>query len=60
LRKILNVFQEDQWKHHIDNPLPGGPNSRKLRQTVYDLNEGLSGIKFFSAGGAKRVQWQRV
>jgi hypothetical protein len=60
LRTILNAFQEDQWKHHVDNPLPGGADSRKLRQTVYNLNEGLSGIKFFSAGGAKRVQWQWV
>jgi hypothetical protein len=60
LQKILDAFQEEQWKHHVDNPLPGGANSRKLRETVYSLNEGLSGIKFSSAGGAKRVQWQRV
>jgi hypothetical protein len=60
LRKILNVFQDDEWKHQIDNPLPGGANSQKLRQTVYDLNRGLSGIKFSSAHGAKRVEWQWV
>jgi hypothetical protein len=60
VRKILNVFQEDHWKNHIDNPLPGGALSSTLRETVRTLNKGLSGIKFFCAGDAKGVQWQRV
>jgi hypothetical protein len=60
VRKILNAFQEDHWKSRIDNPLPGGANSRTLRETVRTLNEGLSGIKFFSDGSATGVRWQRV
>jgi hypothetical protein len=60
VRKILDAFQEDQWKHHIDNPLPGGVKSRKLRETVYRLNKDLSGIEFFSHGRARGVRWERV
>jgi hypothetical protein len=60
VRKILNAFQEDQWKHHIDNPLPGGAKSRTLRETVRTLNERLSGIEFFCDGRAKGIRWERV
>jgi hypothetical protein len=58
LHPVLDAFQEENWKSRIDSPLPGGKNSRKLREAVRSLNDGLEKIRFFCDGRAEGVQWE--
>lgn len=58
IRAILDAFQEMSWPARIDNPLPGGPISRTLRNTLYRLNKNLQGISFFADGTATGILWQ--
>jgi hypothetical protein len=58
VRLILDAFSEQQWPIHVASPLPGGPNSRRLRNTVRSLNTGLSGIRFYCDGTAEGIQWE--
>ena len=36
---IIVAFQEQKWSTSIDDPLPGGSDSKRLRDTVKALNE---------------------
>lgn len=58
IRPILDAFQEEGWPARINNPLPGGEDSKKLRETLDSLREGLSGIDFFADGTAAGILWQ--
>jgi len=58
VRIVLGSFQELGWPSLIDNPLPGGADSNKLRETIRTLNKGLSVIRFYADGKAKGVLWQ--
>jgi hypothetical protein len=60
VRLILDAFEEDRWANHIDSPLPGGANSRRLREAVYSANERLSGIKLFCDGRGAGIGWRRI
>jgi hypothetical protein len=59
-RMIFAAFEEGGWPPQIDNPLPGGKNSSKLRDAVRTMNEGLRAIKFFCDGKAEGVTWQEL
>jgi hypothetical protein len=54
---VLDVFQEEHWPSHIDDPLPGGPNKKRLRKTVANLNKGLRVIKFHVDGTGEGITW---
>jgi len=56
-RLLLDAFQEDGWDPRIDSPLRGGKNSRKLREAVRTLKQGLTKLDFFCDGKGEGVQW---
>jgi hypothetical protein len=58
MRRILGAFQESGWPHFVDNPLPGGADSQKLREAVRNLNKGLSALRFLADGSATGILWQ--
>lgn len=60
IRLILDAFQDANWETRIDNPLPGGPKSKKLRDAIDSLKEGLKGITFFADGTATGILWRRT
>jgi hypothetical protein len=60
IRLILNAFHEEGWPPRIDSPLPGGVNSKMLRDTLDSLNEGLSEIKFYADGSGAGVIWNPI
>jgi hypothetical protein len=60
VRLILDAFEEDRWATHIDNPLPGGAISRRLREAVRTANKRLFGIKLFCDGHGAGIQWKRI
>ena len=60
VRLILDAFQEDNWPIRIDSPLPDGKNSRKLREAVRTLKNGLTKLDFFCDGKGEGVQWQEA
>jgi hypothetical protein len=59
-KRILDAFHDDGWPPRIESPLPGGRDSRKLRETVRTLNDGLTSIRFFCDGTGEGVSWQEV
>lgn len=58
IRTILDDFQEQGWPARLGNPLPGGADSKKLRDAISTLNKGLDAIKFFADGTATGILWQ--
>ncbi len=61
IRLILDAFQDHHWwETRVDNPLPGGPNSKKLRDALYSLNKGVKPITIFADGTARGILWQRA
>jgi hypothetical protein len=59
-RPVLSAFQEQGWPVRIDDPLPRGGNSRRLRETVRTLNGKTEAIKFFSDGKSSGFRWQEL
>jgi hypothetical protein len=57
---ILDAFEEDRWAPHIDSPIPGGANSRRLGEAVCSANKGLSAIRLFCDGRGAGIQWRRI
>lgn len=56
---VLNVFQEMGWPDRIDDPVPGGHNDERLRQTVRALNKDKSFPILFEADGTgEGVRWR--
>jgi hypothetical protein len=58
LRAILSAFQEQGWPLRIDSPLSGGVDSRRLREAVRSLNEGLKAIRFRCDGKSSGILWE--
>ena len=64
--RILAAFQEDEWPHGIDNPIPskGDMNpKRRLADTIADLNKGhitRKLIHFRGDGTGEGVIWEPV
>lgn len=57
LMKVLSVFQECEWQPRVDSPfLPG--EDQRIRETVRQLNESLSRIRFYTSG--EGIRWQPV
>lgn len=56
---VLDAFQEDNWPHHVLDPLPGGPNSTRVHKTVESLNRGLEAIRFRADGSGEGFTWER-
>lgn len=54
---VLDVFQEEGWPERIDDPMPGGKNSRRLRYTISSLNERLDSIRFSADGSGAGILW---
>src|SRR5262249_39319414 len=53
LETILQTFTDDGWPPGIDDPVPHDgpqPASEKRQENVKQLNEGLTAIRFFTAG----------
>jgi hypothetical protein len=60
IRLILDSFEDHGWPPGIDNPLTGGADSKKLRDTLESLKQGLSVITFAAKGSGTRVTWDEV
>ena len=58
IRKILDAFHEQRWPLRIDNPLPGGRNSKRLRDTLESLRYKLRNLTFEADGSASGVLWR--
>jgi hypothetical protein len=58
MRLILDAFDDAGWPLWIYNPLPGGADSGKLRQTLYDLRKTLKAINLIPDGTATGILWQ--
>lgn len=64
--RLLDVFQEEGWDAHIDDPLPLAPwekeedAKRRLHDTIKNLNRGLprGTIRFRGDGTGQGVRWQ--
>ncbi len=57
---ILAVFEEQGWPEIIDDPLPEGPLSERLRDAVKSLNQGLLDIRFDPIPSGEGIRWYRV
>lgn len=55
---ILSAFDEQGWSERIDDPLPGGADSQRLRETIRSLNERQNAIVFKADGSGKGVTWE--
>lgn len=59
--KILSAFQEEGWPTRIDDPLPGGKQDTRLRETVRTLNAACSRksllLRFESDGSGEGICW---
>ena len=60
LIRVLDAFQEQGWASRIDDPLPGGRDSQRLRETVRTLTDGEMPITFNSDGTGAGIEWKRV
>jgi hypothetical protein len=58
--RILDTFQELEWPDRIDDPLPGGADSERLRDTIKSLNRGLIGLRFRADGTGYGIVWELV
>lgn len=56
--RILDAFQDLDWPARIHDPLPGGADDERLRDTVKSLNRGLVGLKFRADGTGCGVVWE--
>ncbi len=56
--RILDAFQEDGWPDRIDDPLPGGSDSQRLREAVRTLNQDLERIRFRADGTGTGIAWE--
>ena len=62
---ILRVFQEENWRHRISDPIPGDEGidpKRRLNETIRRLNAcHLDHLIAFSADGTgEGIQWRPV
>jgi hypothetical protein len=57
IRLILDAFEEQGWPSRVDNPLPGGKDSRKLRRAIENLNKFLTTLRFSADGAAAGILW---
>lgn len=57
---VLDAFQEEGWLVRIDDPLPGGRNPERLKDTIRSLNENLSRIKFVGDGSGQGIRWEAI
>jgi hypothetical protein len=58
---ILNAFELSGWASSISDPLPREPNivpSKRLHDTLRNMNSGLSAIRFFTRGDGITVGWE--
>ncbi|QDU61032.1 hypothetical protein Pan216_18850 [Planctomycetes bacterium Pan216] len=61
---ILNSFDEEGWPGQIDDPLPAGPNRKRLEDTIRSLNRGLRfgggppTIRFHLQGSGTAISWK--
>jgi hypothetical protein len=63
LISILDAFEKVGWRQQtINDPLPDGPDSERLRQAVNHLNKGLKHklIRFGTTLGSSEVTWRFV
>lgn len=56
--RILDTFQELGWSDRIDDPLRGGADPERLRDTIKSLNRGLTGLRFRADGTGCGVVWE--
>lgn len=59
MRAVLDAFQEEGWPSRIDDPMPGGADSQRLRNTVRDLNLGLEKLHFCADGTGEGIIWEQ-
>lgn len=57
IRRILDCFEEQGWQSRVDNPLPGGSDSKRLRNALASLHAGLSVLRFQADGSASGIRW---
>ena len=62
---ILRAFEEEHWKHQIDDPLPrNGRGNPKLRlsRTIKNLNrhQRVTLIHFFACRAGEGIGWEWV
>ncbi|MBI3466882.1 MAG: hypothetical protein HY000_28035 [Planctomycetes bacterium] len=60
---ILDTFEEEEWPHHIDDPLTGGDDcdaKQRLRDTIRKLNQHQihRRIRFHTDGTGEGVIWE--
>ena len=55
---ILNAFQEEGWPRRIDDPLPRGSDTQRLREAIRTLNLGLERIHFRADGSGEGIIWE--
>lgn len=55
-QRIFEAFQEVGWPIRAKNPLDYGQH--QLHQVLYDLNGGLTAIRFRSRQGGKAIIWE--
>ena len=63
--QILDVFQEEGWPSHVEDPLSPIKTLRqnqtqRLQEAVKSLNQGLKVIRFRTDGTGEGVVWERV
>ncbi len=56
---ILNAFQEESWPPKVDDPLPGGRNPERLRDTLKQLNKDLKYLRFSADGSGEGIAWSK-
>jgi len=54
--RILDAFEEEEWRRSIDNPIPASNSDARLRDTLHGFNKRLKAISFHSMG--EKVVWQ--
>lgn len=62
---ILAAFEEENWPHRIDDPLPPQPElepKRRLHDTINSLNRKQKSqlIRFFGDGSGEGIRWKFV
>lgn len=58
--RILTEFTECDWPERIDDPLPGGRDTERLKNTLDSLNRNLSLIRFSGDGTGEGIRWGHV
>jgi len=56
---ILDAFQELGWPDRIDDPLPNGADSQRLKDTLDSLNDNLVCLRFSRDGTGKGIRCVR-